>query len=128
MVERLRKHEGELNEMMSALRWMHADPTMLLLDPRKTLQAEPTLDIGRTAKNRMVRLRWLAKKTCKPGIVHRDNASYGAGARCVPEPGPAPDPEARRRRRLARHAPGPPHLSARPCSVATRATSGATIT
>ena len=35
-----------------------------------------------TVKNRMAHLRWLAKKVGKPGIVRRDNASYGVGARC----------------------------------------------
>ena len=35
-----------------------------------------------TVKNRMAHLRWLAKKIGKPGIVRRDNASYGVGARC----------------------------------------------
>ena len=30
-----------------------------------------------TMKNRMAHLRWLAKKIGKPGIVRRDNASYG---------------------------------------------------
>ena len=79
-----------------------------------------------TMKNRMAHLRWLANKIGKPGIVRRDNASYGAGAR--PEPGPAPAPESGRRRRFARHAPGPPHQSATPCSAAPRAMSGATIT
>ena len=37
-----------------------------------------------TVKNRMAHLRWLAKKTGKPGIVRRDNASYGIGVRCAP--------------------------------------------
>ena len=36
-----------------------------------------------TVKNRMAHLRWLAKKIGKPGIVRRDNASYGIGARCA---------------------------------------------
>ena len=36
-----------------------------------------------TVKNRMAHLRWLAKKIGKPGIVRRDNASYGVGARCA---------------------------------------------
>ena len=36
-----------------------------------------------TVKNRMAHLRWLAKKIGKPGIVRRDNASYGVGARCT---------------------------------------------
>ena len=31
--------------------------------------------------NPMAHLRWLAKKVGKPGIVRRDNASYGVGAR-----------------------------------------------
>ena len=35
-----------------------------------------------TVKNRMAHLRWLARKIGKPGIVRRDNASYGVGARC----------------------------------------------
>ena len=37
-----------------------------------------------TIKNRMAHLRWLAKKIGKPGIVRRDNASYGVGARRAP--------------------------------------------
>ena len=37
-----------------------------------------------TVKNRMAHLRWLAKKIDKPGIVRRDNASYGVGAWCAP--------------------------------------------
>ena len=37
-----------------------------------------------TVKNRMAHLRWLAKKIGKPGIVRRDNASYGVGARRAP--------------------------------------------
>ena len=37
-----------------------------------------------TVKNRMAPLRWLARKIGKPGIVRRDNASYGVGARCAP--------------------------------------------
>ena len=36
-----------------------------------------------TVKNRMAHLRWLARKIDKPGIVRRDNASYGVGARCA---------------------------------------------
>ena len=36
-----------------------------------------------TVKNRMAHLRWLAKKIGKPGIVRRDNATYGVGARCA---------------------------------------------
>ena len=36
-----------------------------------------------TVKNCMAHLRWLAKKIGKPGSVHRDNASYGVGARCA---------------------------------------------
>ena len=36
-----------------------------------------------TVKNRMAHLRWLARKVGKPGIVRRDNASYGVGARCA---------------------------------------------
>ena len=36
-----------------------------------------------TGKNRMAHLRWLAKKIGKPGIVRRDNASYGVGAPCA---------------------------------------------
>ena len=36
-----------------------------------------------TVKNRMAHLRWLAKKIGKPGIVRRDNASYGVGTRCA---------------------------------------------
>ena len=32
-----------------------------------------------TIKNRIAHLRWLAKKIGKPGIVRRDNASYGIG-------------------------------------------------
>ena len=36
------------------------------------------------SQNRMAHLRWLAKKMGKPGIVRRDNASYGVGARCAP--------------------------------------------
>ena len=36
-----------------------------------------------TIKNRMAHLRWLANKIGKPGIVRRDNASYGVGARCA---------------------------------------------
>ena len=35
-----------------------------------------------TVKNRMAHLRWLANKIGKPGIMRRDNASYGVGARC----------------------------------------------
>ena len=34
-----------------------------------------------TTKNRLAHLRWLARKIGKPGIVHRDNASYGVSAR-----------------------------------------------
>jgi len=34
-----------------------------------------------TVKSRMAHLRWLANKIDKPGIVRRDNASYGVGAR-----------------------------------------------
>ena len=36
-----------------------------------------------TVKNRMAHLRWLAKKSGKPGIVHTNNASYGIGAPCA---------------------------------------------
>ena len=36
-----------------------------------------------TVKNRMAHLRWLARKIGKPGIVRRENASYGVGARCA---------------------------------------------
>ena len=36
-----------------------------------------------TVKNRLAHLRWLAKKIGKPGIVRRDNASYGVGTRCA---------------------------------------------
>ena len=36
-----------------------------------------------TIKNRMAHLRWLARRIGKPGIVRRDNASYGIGARCA---------------------------------------------
>ena len=36
-----------------------------------------------TIKNRIAHLRWLARKIGKPGIVRRDNASYGIGARCA---------------------------------------------
>ena len=36
-----------------------------------------------TIKNRLAHLRWLARKIGKPGIVRRDNASYGIGARCA---------------------------------------------
>ena len=36
-----------------------------------------------TVKNRLAHLRWLATKIGKPGIVRRDNASYGVGARCA---------------------------------------------
>ena len=32
-----------------------------------------------TIKNRFAHLRWLAKKIGKPGIVRKDNASYGIG-------------------------------------------------
>ena len=32
-----------------------------------------------TMRNRMAHLRWLAKRIGKPGIVRRDNASYGIG-------------------------------------------------
>ena len=32
-----------------------------------------------TVKNRLAYLRWLARKIGKPGIVRRDNASYGRG-------------------------------------------------
>ena len=35
-----------------------------------------------TIKNRMAHLRWLARKVGKPGIVRRDNASYGIGRPC----------------------------------------------
>ena len=42
-----------------------------------------------TIKNRMAHLRWLAQKIGKPGIVRKDNASYGIG------PG-ADEPEDRR--------------------------------
>ena len=34
-----------------------------------------------TIRNRMAHLRWLARRIGKPGIVRRDNASYGIGAR-----------------------------------------------
>ena len=37
-----------------------------------------------TIENRLAHLRWLANKIGKPGIVRRDNASYGVGARCAP--------------------------------------------
>ena len=33
-----------------------------------------------TIKNRIAHLRWLAKKIGKPGIVRKDNASYGIGS------------------------------------------------
>ena len=36
-----------------------------------------------TIKNRMAHLRWLARRTGKPGIVRRDNAAYGIGGRCA---------------------------------------------
>ena len=36
-----------------------------------------------TIKNRMAHLRWLARRLGKPGIVRRDNASYGIGSRCA---------------------------------------------
>ena len=36
-----------------------------------------------TVKNRLAHLRWLAKKIGRPGIVRRDNESYGIGARCA---------------------------------------------
>ena len=32
-----------------------------------------------TLRNRMAHLRWLARRIGKPGIVRRDNASYGIG-------------------------------------------------
>ncbi len=32
-----------------------------------------------TMRNRMAHLRWLARRIGKPGIVRRDNASYGIG-------------------------------------------------
>ena len=32
-----------------------------------------------TMRNRMAHLRWWAKKVGKPGVVRRDNASYGIG-------------------------------------------------
>ena len=32
-----------------------------------------------TMRNRMAHLRWLASRIGKPGIVRRDNASYGIG-------------------------------------------------
>ena len=35
-----------------------------------------------TIKNRMARLRWVAKKIGKPGIVRKDNSSYGIGLSC----------------------------------------------
>ena len=35
-----------------------------------------------TVKNRMAHLRWLAQKIGKPGIVRKDNASYGIGTPC----------------------------------------------
>ena len=36
-----------------------------------------------TMKNRMAHLRWLAQKIGKPGIVRKDNASYGIGRACA---------------------------------------------
>ncbi len=36
-----------------------------------------------TVKNRLAHLRWLARKIGKPGIVRKDNASYGISARCA---------------------------------------------
>ena len=35
-----------------------------------------------TMKNRLAHLRWLAKKIGKPGIVRKDNASYGIEPPC----------------------------------------------
>ncbi len=35
-----------------------------------------------TMKNRLAHLRWLAKEIGKPGIVRKDNASYGIGPLC----------------------------------------------
>jgi len=36
-----------------------------------------------TVKNRLAHLRWLARRIGKPGIVRRDNASYGVGSPCA---------------------------------------------
>ncbi len=36
-----------------------------------------------TVRNRLAHVRWLARKIGKPGIVRRDNASYGIGRRCA---------------------------------------------
>lgn len=36
-----------------------------------------------TVKNRLAHLRWLARRIGKPGIVRKDNASYGVGVRCA---------------------------------------------
>lgn len=35
-----------------------------------------------TVRNRMAHLRWLARRIGKPGIVCKDNASYGIGPPC----------------------------------------------
>ncbi|MCY3624120.1 MAG: hypothetical protein OXH68_20715 [Gammaproteobacteria bacterium] len=35
-----------------------------------------------TVRNRMAHLRWLARRIGKPGIVRKDNASYGIGSPC----------------------------------------------
>ena len=35
-----------------------------------------------TVKNRLAHVRWLAAKIGKPGIVRKDNASYGIGPTC----------------------------------------------
>ena len=39
-----------------------------------------------TMRNRMAHLRWLANKIGKPGIVRKDNASYGIGPRAAERP------------------------------------------
>ena len=36
-----------------------------------------------TIKNRMAHLRWLARRIGKPGIVRKDNATYGIGRPCA---------------------------------------------
>ena len=36
-----------------------------------------------TVKNRLAHLRWLARRIGKPGIVRKDNASYGVGWPCA---------------------------------------------
>ena len=43
-----------------------------------------------TVRNRLARVRWLAGRIGKPGIVRKDNASYGIGRSARPELGPGP--------------------------------------